>query len=135
VAGNKPVRPQDLKYTKTHEWVKVEGDTATIGISDFAATHLSDLVYLDLPEIGDSTTAGKCFAEIESVKAVADLYAPVTGEVVAVNSEVADELDRISKDPFGAGWMIKVKLAKPDEVKDLLTAEQYEKIVAEESRK
>jgi glycine cleavage system H protein len=129
------MRPQDVKYTKTHEWVKVEGDVATIGISDFAASHLSDLVYLDLPEAGDSTVAGKCFAEIESVKAVADIYAPVTGEVIAINAEAVDDLDRISKDPFGAGWMVKVKLAKPEELKDLLSAEQYEKIVQEQSKK
>ncbi|MBI1848836.1 MAG: glycine cleavage system protein GcvH [Planctomycetes bacterium] len=129
------MRPQDLKYTKTHEWVKVEGDTATIGITDFAASHLSDLVYLDLPEVQDSTTAGKCFAEIESVKAVADIYAPVTGEVVAINAEAPDDLEKISRDPFGAGWLVKIKLAKTEELRDLLTVEQYEKFVEQESKK
>ena len=129
------MRPQDLKYSKTHEWVKVEGDTATIGLTDFAAEHLSDLVYLDLPEVGDSTIAGKCFAEIESVKAVADIYAPVTGEVIAINSEVSDDLDRISKDPFSGGWMVKVKMSKMEELNNLLSAEQYDKVVKEEAKK
>lgn len=129
------MRPQGLKYTKTHEWVKVEGDVATVGITDFAAKHLSDLVYLDLPEVGDSTTAGKSFAEVESVKAVADIYAPVTGEVITVNADLPDDLERITKDPFGSGWMVKVKLAKPDELKDMISAEQYERVVEAENKK
>ncbi len=129
------MRPQGLKYTKTHEWVKVEGDVATVGITDFAAKHLSDLVYLDLPEVGDSTTAGKSFAEVESVKSVADIYAPVTGEVITVNADLPDDLERITKDPFGSGWMVKVKLAKPDELKDMISAEQYERVVEAENKK
>ena len=122
------MRPNDRKYTESHEWVKVEGDVATIGITDFAIEHLDELVYLDLPEPGDSVTKGEPFGEIESVKAQSDIYAMLTGEVVETNETLADNLDELMKDPFTAGWMIKVKIENPGELESgLKTAEDYEK--------
>ena len=117
--------PESLKYTKTHEWVAVEGDTATIGISDFAVHLLSDLVYADLPAIGKQTTQGQPFGEVESVKAVSDLYAPVSGEVIARNDALPDNLDLLTKDPFGGGWMIKVRVADASELSKLLDHAAY----------
>lgn len=104
------MRPSDLKFQKSHEWLKLDGNIATVGITDFAVSHLSDLVFLDLPNKGTSVTAGESFGEIESVKAVSSLYAPVTGEVVEVNSELGDNLEWLSEEPFGKAWMIKVKV-------------------------
>lgn len=102
---------ESLKYAKTHEWVAVDGDIATIGITDFAVTALTDLVYVDLPASGSQLTAGETFGEVESVKAVSDLYAPVSGEVVEVNDGLPDDLDALSEDAFGRGWMVKVKIS------------------------
>lgn len=122
------MRPNDRKYTESHEWVKVEGDVATVGITDFAIEHLDELVYLDLPEPGDSVTKGEPFGEIESVKAQSDIYAMLTGEVVETNETLADNLDELMKDPFTAGWMIRVKIENPGELESgLKTAENYEK--------
>lgn len=117
--------PENLKYTKTHEWVAVEGDTATIGISDFAVHLLSDLVYADLPAVGKKTTQGQPFGEVESVKAVSDLYAPVSGEVIARNDALPDNLDLLTKDPFGAGWMVRVRLSDARELSKLLDQAAY----------
>jgi len=125
------MRPNDRKYTESHEWVKVEGDVATLGITDFAIEQLDELVYLDLPEPGDSITKGEPFAEIESVKAQSDIYAMVTGEVLEANEGLADNLDDLMKDPFAAGWMIKIKVEDPGELESgLLDAEAYEEVVA-----
>jgi glycine cleavage system H protein len=99
-----------LKYAKTHEWVALEGEIATIGITDFAVQALTDLVYMDLPAVGNAITAGQRFGEVESVKAVSDLYAPVSGEVTAVNSKVVNDLGLLSDKPFDTGWLIKVKV-------------------------
>ncbi len=126
------MRPDDLKYLKSHEWCRIEGETATIGISDFAVAHLSDLVFLDLPAEGTSLTAGDPFGEIESVKTVSDLYSPVTGEVVESNSELPDNLDLLGKDPFKAAWMIKVKVES--EAEDLMDASAYEEHVKAEEQ-
>lgn len=104
------MRPDDLKFQKSHEWLKVEGDVATIGISDYAVSHLSDLVFLDLPAVGSSVTIGESFGEIESVKAVSSLYSAITGEVIESNEELGDNLEWLSEEPFGKAWMIKVKL-------------------------
>ena len=124
------MNPKDLKYTATHEWVRLEGGTATVGITEHAAHALSDLVYLGLPEVGAKITAGTSFGEIESVKAVSDLNAPVDGEVVEVNSALSDDLPTINHDPYGKGWLIKVKLkGKPPA--SLLGVDQYDKLVAE----
>lgn len=118
--------PSALKYSKTHEWVAVEGDVATIGISDFAVKHLSDLTYADLPPVGRKLTRGQPFGEVESVKAVSDLYAPVSGEVVARNDKLPDHLDLLTSSPFGDGWMIKVRLSNAGELSDLLNQSAYQ---------
>jgi len=117
--------PEHLKYTKTHEWVAVEGDTATIGISDFAVHLLSDLTYADLPPIGKQMKQGQPFGEVESVKAVSDLYAPVSGEVIARNDALPDHLELLTKEPFGAGWMVKVRLSDASELSNLLDQTAY----------
>jgi len=118
------MRPDDRKYLESHEWCKTEGDVATVGITDFAVAHLSDLVFLDLPAVGTAVTAGEAFGEIESVKAVSDLNSPVTGEVVGTNEELIENLELLGNDPFGAAWMIKVKVT--GEAGDLLDAAAYE---------
>ena len=105
------MRPTDRKYLKSHEWCKIENGVATLGITDYAVSHLSDLVFLDLPNKGSSVTAGQPFGEIESVKAVSDIYSAVSGEIVAVNSELTDNLDWLGSDPFGKAWMLKVKVS------------------------
>jgi glycine cleavage system H protein len=122
--------PEDLQYTKSHEWVRIEGDTATIGITDHAQDELGDIVFVELPEEGDTFDAGESFGTVESVKAVSDLYAPVGGEVVEVNSALEDAPENINEDPYGEGWI--VKLRTTDEA-DLLSSEEYEKVVEEES--
>ena len=122
--------PEDLQYTKSHEWVRIEGDTATIGITDHAQDELGDLVFVELPEEGDTFDAGESFGTVESVKAVSDLYTPVGGEVVEVNSALEDAPENINEDPYGEGWI--VKLRTTDEA-DLLSPEEYEKVVEEES--
>lgn len=124
------MRPDDRKYMKSHEWCKADGDTAIIGITDYAVSHLSDLVFLDLPKRGGSVTADEPFGEIESVKAVSDLYSPVTGEVIAVNEELPDNLETLSEDPFGAAWMLKVRFT--DESPNLMSASEYEEHVESE---
>lgn len=122
--------PSDLKYTDSHEWVRIEGDTATIGITAHAAESLSDLVFLDLPEAGDDVTAGEGFGEIESVKAVSDLKSPVGGEVTEANTDLPDNLGDINSDPYGKGWMIKVKFSGT--VDGLMDAAAYDAHVAAE---
>lgn len=103
--------PSSLKFTKSHEWVGLDGDVATIGISDFAVRELTDLVYIQLPKVGAAVEAGKPFGEVESVKAVSDLYAPVSGQITAVNESLTDDLSQLSDDPFGKGWIAKVQVA------------------------
>ena len=122
--------PEDLQYTKSHEWVRIEGDTATIGITDHAQDELGDVVFVELPGEGDTFDAGESFGTVESVKAVSDLYTPVGGEVVEVNSTLEDAPENINEDPYGEGWI--VKLRTTDEA-DLLSPEEYEKVVEEES--
>jgi glycine cleavage system H protein len=122
--------PGDLQYTKSHEWVRIEGDTATIGITDHAQDELGDVVFVELPEEGDTFDAGESFGTVESVKAVSDLYAPVGGEVVEVNSALEDAPENINEDPYGEGWIVKLRTS--DEA-DLLSSEEYEKVVEEES--
>ncbi len=117
--------PENLKYTKTHEWVAVEGETATIGISEFAVHLLSDLTYADLPAVGKKIIQGQPFGEVESVKAVSDLYAPISGEVVARNDTLPDHLELLTKDPFGAGWMVKVRMSEASELSKLLDQAAY----------
>ncbi|GAB4160759.1 MAG: glycine cleavage system protein GcvH [Planctomycetota bacterium] len=125
------MRPSDLGYLKSHEWCRMDGDIATIGITDFAVSHLSDLVFLDLPQKGSTVTAGESFGEIESVKAVSDLYSPVTGEVVDANAELQDNLEWLAEEPFGKAWMLKVKVTAKSP--DLMDAKAYEEHCAAES--
>ncbi len=125
--------PKDLRYDKEHEWVRVEGDEAVIGISHFAQDQLGEVVYVDLPEAGDEVTAGETFGEIESVKSVSELFAPVSGEVVKVNEALEDAPETVNEDPYGEGWMIVVKMADPSQADDLMDASAYEAFVAEEA--
>jgi glycine cleavage system H protein len=122
-----------LKYTKSHEWISIQGQTAIVGITDFAVRQLTDLVHIELPRTGRSIRQGEAFGEVESVKAVSDLYSPVTGEIAAVNDALADDLGVLSEDPFGKGWMIKVKLTDPSSVAGLLDRAAYEAHCADES--
>ncbi|HTA24207.1 MAG TPA: glycine cleavage system protein GcvH [Terriglobales bacterium] len=123
--------PADFKYTKEHEWIKSDGKTATIGITDYAQGSLGDIVFVDLPKPGAEITAGKTFGSVESVKAVSDLYAPASGTVTEVNGELATAPEKINKDAHGS-WMMKVTLKNPGELNGLLSAADYEKFVAEE---
>jgi glycine cleavage system H protein len=123
--------PSDLRYTKDHEWVRVDGETATIGVTDFAAGQLGDVVFVDLPEVGRKVDQFATFGVVESVKAVSDLYAPLSGEVVEVNGDLGSKPELVNSDPFGAGWMIRVKVGDATQVGDLLDAAGYEKLTAE----
>ena len=123
--------PSDLRYTKDHEWVRVDGDTATIGVTDFAANQLGDVVFVDLPAVGKAVEQFATFGVVESVKAVSDLYAPLSGEVVAVNGDLGSKPELVNSDPFGDGWMIRVKVGDTAQVDELLDAAGYEKLTAE----
>ncbi len=122
--------PGDLQYTKSHEWVRREEGTATIGITDHAQDELGDVVFVELPEKGTSFSAGDSFGTVESVKAVSDLYAPVGGEVVEVNETLNDSPELINEEPYGGGWMIRLRISEDG---DLLSAQEYERLVEEES--
>ena len=122
--------PEDLQYTDSHEWVRIEGDTATIGITDHAQDELGDVVFVELPDEGATFDAGESFGTVESVKAVSDLYTPVGGEVVEVNSALEDAPENINEDPYGEGWIVKLRIT---DRADLLSPEEYEKVVEEES--
>ncbi len=131
--------PEQLLYSKTHEWVRVEAEAdaggakiAVVGLTEFAIEALTDLVYIDLPEVGRTVEAGEPFGEIESVKAVSDLYSPVDGQVVEVNAKLADHLDRLSDDPYQAGWFIKIKISDESALAKLLDAAAYQKQCEEE---
>jgi len=117
--------PENFRYTKEHEWVNVEGDTGTIGITNHAQQELGDIVYVDLPKAGAVAEKGKTIGSVESVKAVSDIYSPVSGEVTAVNDLLASKPESLNEDPHGAAWLFKVKLSSPDEVKELMTAAEY----------
>src|SRR5262249_33310985 len=123
--------PKNLRFSKSHEWASLKDGICTIGITKFAVEQLTDVVYIELPDVGDHTFAGEAFGEIESVKAVSDLYAPVDGEVTEINEGLLDDPAAISKDPYGAGWLIKVKAEAATTLEDLMTLQQYEKQIAE----
>ncbi len=125
--------PEDLKYDREHEWVRVSGDIATIGISDFAQDQLGEVVYVDLPSAGGTISAGDSFGEIESVKSVSELFTPVSGEIVEVNDALDGAPETVNEDAYGAGWIIKVKLSDPTEVEGLMDAVAYEAYLAEEA--
>jgi glycine cleavage system H protein len=125
-------RPSDRQYTRTHEWVRIEGDEATMGITDWAVEHLGDLVFVDLPQPGRVVTAGESMCEVESVKAVGEVYAPASGEVVEVNSALADDPAGLAQDPYGEGWLVRLKLAPDGDRGDLMDLAAYENHLATE---
>ena len=125
--------PEDLLYTKEHEWIRVEGDTATIGITHHAQDALGDIVYVELPKVGAAITAGKSLGSVESVKAVSDIYAPASGEVLEVNGELTAKPEKLNEDPHGAAWLAKVRLSNPGELTSLLSAQAYQNYLKEES--
>ena len=123
--------PEELHYTKDHEWVRVDGDIATVGITDYAQTQLGDIVYVELPGVGDEVTAGAPFGTVEAVKAVSDILSPVSGEVTEVNDGLASAPETIKESPYGDGWIIRIKMSKADEVSSLLKAADYKAIATE----
>jgi glycine cleavage system H protein len=121
--------PADLKYTKDHEWIRVEGDQATIGITDFAQGELGDIVYVDINTVGETVAAEGVFGTVEAVKTVSDLFMPVDAEVLEVNSGLESAPDSVNNDPYGAGWMVKIKIKNPSQLDGLLSADQYKALV------
>jgi|SRR5713101_7539349 len=124
--------PKNLRYATTHEWAILEGDQCTVGITKFAVDQLTDLVFVELPEVGDHVFKGESFGEIESVKAVSELYSPVNGEIVAINEKLLDDPAKISADPYGKGWMVKIKVEPGTNLDHLMTLDKYEKQIASE---
>ena len=124
--------PENFRYTKEHEWVSVDGDTGTVGITDHAQSELGDIVYVDLPKIGTQLDQGKSLGSVESVKAVSDIYSPVSGEIVAINTELADHPEKLNSDPHGDAWLVKVKLSDASQVQNLMSAADYQSYVGAE---
>ncbi|HKQ99044.1 MAG TPA: glycine cleavage system protein GcvH [Pyrinomonadaceae bacterium] len=118
--------PEDLHYSKDHEWIRVEGDVGTIGITDYAQNSLGDVVYVELPRVGESFTAHESFGSVESVKAVSEIFTPVSGEVTEVNESLQDEPEKVNTDPYGDGWMVRVRISNSGEVDKLMSAAEYE---------
>jgi glycine cleavage system H protein len=127
--------PEDSRYAKSHEYVHVEGDVGTVGITDYAQKELGDVVFVELPQAGTQLEAGDELGSIESVKAVSELFTPVSGEVVEINEKLADKPELVNTDPYGDGWMIKIRLSDPSEMDELMTADDYEDYVQAESGK
>jgi glycine cleavage system H protein len=125
--------PDDRRYTKEHEWVRVEGDIAIVGITDHAQKELGDIVYVDLPKVGTHVEQGKSLGSVESVKAVSDIYAPVSGEVIEVNEALAQSPEKLNEDPHGAAWLVKIRMSAPGEVNKLLSAADYQAYAGAES--
>lgn len=123
--------PKDLKYSEEHEWVQVEGDLATVGITDYAQKELGDIVFVELPQVGDQVTQTEAFGTVEAVKAVSEVYAPVSGEVVEINAMLEDTPQIINSDPYGEGWMIKIKMANDGGVENLLSPKEYRELIGE----
>jgi len=124
--------PENYRYTKEHEWVLVEGGTGTVGITDHAQEELGDIVYVDLPKVGAAIEQGKSLGSVESVKAVSDIYSPVSGEVAEINSTLADKPESLNSDPHGAAWLVKLKLRNPAEAQSLMTAAEYQAYIGAE---
>jgi len=124
--------PENFRYTKEHEWVLAEGDTGTVGITDHAQSELGDIVYVDLPKIGTQIEAGKSLGSVESVKAVSDIYSPVTGEVAEINTTLADAPEKLNTDPHGEAWLVKIRLSAPAEIQNLMTAADYQSYIGAE---
>ena len=125
--------PKDCLFSKQHEWVKVNGDTATVGITDYAQKELGDVVFVELPKVGDTFDTNEPFGNVESVKAVSEVFCPVAGEVLEVNQELVNTPEWVNTDPYGDAWFIKLKVANPEELKELFNSQEYEEYVAEES--
>lgn len=123
--------PNDLLYTKDHEWTRIEGKNATVGVTRFAVEQLGDVTQVDLPKEGETVKQGEIFGSVESVKAVSDLFAPLTGKVVKVNSPLAESPEYVNEEPYEEGWMIQIELTKPDETKELMDAEAYQEFLKE----
>lgn len=123
--------PDNFRYTKEHEWISVEGDVGSIGITDHAQEELGDIVYVDLPKVGSTVAKGGTLGSVESVKAVSDIYSPISGEVIEVNQALAEKPEHLNEDPHGDAWLIKVRLSAPDEIKSLLSAEEYRSYIGE----
>jgi glycine cleavage system H protein len=121
--------PSELKYTEDHEWIRIDGDIATIGITDHAQNELGDIVYVDINTIGDALGKGEVFGSVEAVKTVSDLFIPVAGTVLEVNEELDGEPELVNTDPYGRGWMVKISLSNPDDEDGLMSAEDYEKFI------
>ncbi len=121
--------PSDLKYTKDHEWVRIEGDTATVGITDFAQSELGDIVYVEVETLDESLDAEEVFGTVEAVKTVSDLFLPVSGEIIAFNEDLEQEPETVNTDPYGAGWMIRIKMSDPSQADDLLSDAQYKELI------
>jgi glycine cleavage system H protein len=126
--------PSEYRYTKEHEWVAVQGDTASVGITDYAQHELGDVVFVDLPKVGAKLTAGQSLGTVESVKAVSDIYAPISGEVVEINSSLSDTPETVNTDPHGAAWLVKLKISNPAELAALLDASAYQAYVSEKEK-
>jgi glycine cleavage system H protein len=124
--------PEEFQYTKDHEWIRLDQDIGTIGITDHAQKELGDVVYVELPKVGDPVTATESFATVESVKAVSEIYSPVTGEVTAVNGKLQDHPEFLNSDPHGAAWLVRVRLSDPKEIEKLMSAEEYEGYIRED---
>jgi glycine cleavage system H protein len=127
--------PEDLHYTKNHEWARIEDGTATFGITDYAQNALGDITYVELPEEGDTLSQEKVFGTVDSLKTVAELFAPLSGDVVEINSDVPTEAEKVNEDPYGEGWIVKIEISNDAEVENLLTAEDYLKFITKKARK
>jgi len=125
--------PDELRFTPSHEWVRVEDDFAVVGITDYAQTLLGELVYVELPDVGDVIAQGEDCAVVESVKAASDVYCPINGQIIEVNEELADQPELVNDDPYGNGWLFKIQIDKLEQLEELLTSEEYQKQVAEEA--
>ena len=124
--------PSDLQYTRQHEWVRVDGDEATIGITEHAQDELGDVVFVELPRVGDNMDANDAFGNVESVKAVSELFMPLTGEVLNVNPALEESPELVNKDPYGNGWMVRIRLKNPSELEDLLSPDDYDEFISNE---
>jgi glycine cleavage system H protein len=125
--------PTDLKYTREHEWVRLENEMATIGVTDYAQEQMGDIVFVELPQEGEEFSKGDTFGVVESVKSVSDVFTPISSEIVEVNDPLPDSPEALNDDPYGEGWMIRVKILEPDELNELMSAEDYEAFIKEES--
>lgn len=121
--------PQELKYTKDHEWVRIEGDVATVGVTDFAQGELGDIVYVEVETVGETLEKEEVFGTVEAVKTVSDLFSPLSGEIIEFNESLEDTPEKVNSDPYGDGWMVKIRISDQDQISDLLSASEYKEII------